>query len=244
VTFYYAGSIFLLFIIGVRVFFVWRQGILENPEQHAETPPREQGKQEAKRELIELIKLVVTFLIVFWLVKSFVIEGYEVQGESMTPTLEDRDRILVFKLPHELSRLFLFSGIHPFDDTDIIVFDGEGSKRLVKRVIAHNPRTGSNKVDAQHLDSDKLDTNVVKVEFDQGAVRVNDWQIDESSYLPEEARKMRGKDTCMLQPGEYYVMGDHRQVSKDSRSFSAITDEQIIGKAILRFWPLSRFKIL
>lgn len=213
---------------------------MENPEQTIETPPLEKGKKEAKREFIELIKLVVTFLLVFWVVKSFIIEGYEVQGESMTPTLEDRDRILVFKLPHKLSQISLFSGLHPFDDTDIIVFDGVGNKRFVKRVIAQNPRQKDNTVDAQHLEEE----NRVKVEFDRGAVRINDWQIDESPYLPEEARKMRGNDICMLEPGEYYVMGDHRQVSKDSRSFKAITDEQIIGRAILRFWPLSKFGLL
>ncbi|MCK5860995.1 MAG: signal peptidase I [Candidatus Hydrogenedentes bacterium] len=217
---------------------------MENPVQDTEIQPREEGKQEAKREFIELIKLVVIFLLVFWGVKSFIIEGYEVQGESMTPALEDRDRILVFKLPHKLSSLSLFSSIQAFDDTDIIVFEGVGNKRFVKRVIAHSPRLTGNTVDAQHLEETDSKKNLVKVEFDRGAVRVNNWQIDETAYLPEEARTMRGKDACMLQPGEYYVLGDHRQVSKDSRSFSAIADEQIIGKAVVRFWPLNRFKVL
>ncbi len=218
---------------------------MDNTDQIAEVVPQGQHKQEAKREFLDLIKLVVMFLLVFWVVKSFVIEGYEVQGESMLPTLEDRDRILVFKLPHELSRISLFSGLQPFDDTDIIVFEETNAKRLVKRIIAHNPRQKGNTVDAQPLENhDVTNPNLVKVEFDQGAVRINDWQIDESAYLPEEAGKTRGKDLCMLHPGEYYVLGDHRQVSKDSRNFKAITDKQIIGKAVLRFWPLSRFKFL
>ncbi len=216
---------------------------MENTPDTPEPILEVQGKEHAKREFLELVKLVVVFLLVFWGVKSFVIEGYEVQGESMTPTLEDRDRILVFKLPHQLSRLPLLHNIDPFDDQDIIVFEESNSKRLVKRVIAHNPRQKGNTVDAQPL-NDALNPNLIKVEFDQGVVRINDWQIDESAYLPEDARKSRDKDLCMLHPGEYYVLGDHRQVSKDSRSFSAIKDKQIIGKAVLRFWPLSRLKLL
>ena len=60
-------------------------------------------RQEMKRDVTELIKMVVLFLIVFWGLKAFVIEGYEVQGDSMIPTLEDRERILVFKLPTKLA---------------------------------------------------------------------------------------------------------------------------------------------
>ena len=217
---------------------------MENLAQKAEIPPQEQEKQAAKREFIELIKLVVVFLLVFWVVKSFVIEGYEVQGESMSPTLEDRDRILVFKLPRELSRISLFSGFAPFDDKDIIVFKEDNAKRLVKRVIAHNPRRNGNTVDAQHLEDETFNPDAMKVEFDHGVVRINDWQIDESAYLPEEAKKTRDNSVCMLRPGEYYVLGDNRPVSKDSRSFNAITDDRIIGRALLRFWPLSRFKLL
>ena len=218
---------------------------MEAPEQVVEVPKQEQKKQDAKREFIDLIKLVVFFLLAFWVLKSFVIEGYEVQGESMAPTLEDRDRILVFKLPHELSRISLFSGIQAFDDEDIIVFRESNAKRLIKRVIAHNPQQNGNTVDAQHLKDEMRNPDVIKVEYDHGVVRINDWQIDESAYLSEEAKKNRDNNSvCMLHPGEYYVLGDNRPVSKDSRSFDAITDDQIVGRAILRFWPLSRLKLL
>lgn len=218
---------------------------MEEPtHKTATTPAHEQVRQEAKREFVELIKLAVVFLVIFWVMRTFVIEGYEVQGESMSPTLNDRDRILVFKLPHEISRLSLFSGIQPFQDADIIVFEGAGHKRYVKRVIAHNPRTRRGTVDAQHLDAGAETEHQVKVEFDRGIVRVNNWQIDESAYLPAQAANARDQDHCMLNPGEYYVLGDHRQVSKDSRSFRAVSDQQIVGRAILRFWPVSKFGLL
>ncbi len=216
---------------------------MEPAPQNSNSAATETVKQDARREILDLVKLAVMFLIIFWLVKSFVVEGYEVQGDSMSPTLNDRDRILVFKLPHELSRLRLFRAVTPFRENNIIVFEGERDKRFVKRIIAFNPSQTNNTVDAKHLDSTE-ETSYVKVEFDNGIVRVNDWQIDESGYLPETELKVRGADVRMLGPGEYYVLGDHRNISKDSRSFSAVSDKQIIGRAILRFWPLSQITLL
>ncbi len=220
----------------------WRLDAVEPVAHNSEHQSQEQGRQEARREIFDLVKLAVVFLLVFWVVKTFVVEGYEVQGESMAPTLQDRDRILVFKLPHELSRVPLFRGMQPFRESDIIVFEGEDSKRFVKRVVAHNPAERGKTVDAQQLED--APERLVKVEFERGVVRVNDWQIDESAYLPEEMRRVHGTDVRMLRPGEYYVLGDYRQISKDSRSFSAISNDQIIGRAVLRFWPLSKINLL
>lgn len=204
----------------------------------------ERKKQDAKREFIELIRLVVVFLFIFWVTKSFVVEGYEVQGESMTPTLMDRDRIFVFKLPQTLHRLSLFGRFKPFHEGDIVVLEGVGNKRLVKRLIAYNPRQDSQTVVAQPMGDEVASGDVVKVEYDKGVVRINNWQIDESAYLPDDERTSRSKDLCLLQPGEIYVLGDHRQVSKDSRSFHAVKDSQVVGKAVFRFWPLSKFGFL
>ena len=211
-------------------------------DPEAETP--KSAKQEAKREFIELIKMVVVFLVVFWGIKTFVLEGYEVLGPSMLPNLHDQERILVLKLPHQISRLPFFSGYQPFKQGDIIVFDGVDNKRYVKRLIAVHPEHERNTVAAKGRDDAGLSENTVKVEYDRGRVRVNNWQIDESKYLLPEETRSPDTDACVLHPGEYYVLGDHRSVSKDSRSFRAINDDQIVGKAVLRFWPLSKFGLL
>src|SRR5690606_30289992 len=113
-----------------------------------DTPPAENtehakagARQEVKHEVAELVKLVALFLAIFIGLKAFVLEGYEVQGPSMSPTLEDRERILVWKLPHKLHQLSLFSWIEPFDRSDIVVFNSsvEPSKRYIKRVVAKGP---------------------------------------------------------------------------------------------------------
>ena len=222
----------------------------ENIEVAEETPQQDSPQQEVKREVIELVKMVLLFLILFWGLKTFVVEGYEVQGQSMLPTLEDRERILVLKLPFKLSKLPFLGGIDPIDAGDIIVFDSTpagaeeragGGKRFIKRVIAEGPKRGrGNVVDAGHRDDAEPDADTVTVLYDHGAVYVNNKRIQED-YLEEQERTSSSRRPLVyLGPGEYYVLGDHRGVSKDSRVIGPIDEEQIIGRAVFRFWPLNK----
>ncbi len=212
------------------------------PLEEAAEPP-----QTVKREVTELIKMVVLFLLVFWGLKAFVIEGYEVQGDSMIPTLEDRERILVFKLPTKLAGLPFIGGFSPLDAGDIVVFDSnvENNKRYIKRVIARGPAQSAGKtVAADAVHQNGTDPDDVKVLFEYGAVYVNNQKIEEPYLVHEEQHSPDLRDPVFLDNGEYYVLGDHRSVSKDSRSFNAVQEDQVIGKAVLRIWPLSSFGFL
>jgi signal peptidase I len=212
------------------------------PLDNTATPPENtpEPKQEVKREVVELVKMVLLFLVLFWGLRTFVVEGYEVWGPSMLPTLEDGQRIFVFKLPHELSKLPFLSGLNAIHEGDIVVFDGKGeaSKRYIKRVLA----AGAARPRGKTVEADTGDErrNTVRVEFHKGRVFVNNHPAQEDYLVPEE-RNSPDKDMVYLRPGEYYVLGDHRSVSKDSRTFGPITNEQIVGKAVFRFWPLSKF---
>ena len=203
-------------------------------------------RQEIRREIIDFVKLIVWFLILILGLRTYVIEGYEVQGESMEPYIETRERILVLKLPHVLSQFSLFRGIDAIKPGDVVVFDspGDPDKRYVKRVIAIGPkRDNSRTVGAADRDGQSSPDEAVLVRFDRGAVYVNNHIIEED-YLEADARVSKETQSLTLGPGEYYVLGDNRKSSKDSRSFDAIKDDMIIGKVVLRFWPPRRAGLL
>ncbi|HEO70754.1 MAG TPA: signal peptidase I [Candidatus Hydrogenedentes bacterium] len=218
----------------------------------SETPENAQGngtvsaKQEFRDEAIEFVKMIVWFLILFGILRIFVVEGYEVTGDSMEPTLCDRDRILVFKLSHKLSQFSLFSGIEPLEPGDVVVFDSqvESGKRYVKRLVAKGIREPQrNTASAQGHDGEPDQAKNVRVLLDNGTLYVNNKRQQED-YLP--SRHSTSMEICetLLPPNTYFVLGDNRRVSKDSRSFGPIDDEYIIGKAVFRFWPLTRIGTL
>lgn len=222
---------------------------VESQEQQTDPAPEAENgtdKQELKREVLDFIKLVVWFLIIFLGLRQYVIEGYEVQGESMEPTLSDNQRILVFKLPHELSRFSLFNGIRALEPGDIVVFDSPDSsdKRYVKRIIAMGPKDrGRRTVGAHSEGAETSPSQQVLVTYEDGEVYVNNHKIEEK-YLGSRSRRPDESQRLLLDAGEYYVLGDNRAVSKDSRSFNAISDGAIIGKAVIRFWPPSQISLL
>ena len=218
---------------------------MSQEQEHKDGQDAVDPKREVRSEVFELVKMVALFLIIFWGLKSFVIGGYEVQGPSMYPTLEDKERILVMKLPHRISQLPIFKGFTAIDPGDIVVFDSqiEENKRYVKRVIAVGPkRTGPRPVNASET-NDTPAPGSKKVVFDHGAIFVDNHRVEESYLQPEERNSLDFHE-AYVEPGEYYVLGDHRSVSRDSRSFDAVDDSQIVGHAVFRFWPLSRIGLL
>ena len=219
-----------------------------SPEAQQSAAEKRNASQEVKREIIEFAKMIAWFLVVFFIVKTYVVEGYEVQGPSMQPTLQDRERILVLKLPYILSQFRLFSGIEALKPGNIVVFDSpvEANKRYVKRVIVKGPPAGSGKTVAakQQGTGDASAGKGLRVIFDRGTVYVNNRRLAED-YLPKNDRSGDERvEEAYLQPGTYYVLGDNRGVSKDSRSFGPIDGSCVTGRAVLCFWPPSRIRFL
>jgi len=168
--------------------------------QKREGPPAGQGRGVG-RTVFEWVGLVVLALVIALLIKTFLFQAFYIPSESMLPTLKVHDRVLVNKLSYKL---------HPVHRSDIVVFTAPphadpGIDDLVKRVIGLPGNT---------------------VEGRGGHVYI-DGHLLKEPYLPA------GTFTSEFGPkvipkNSYWVMGDNRSNSKDSRSFGVITKSQIV----------------
>lgn len=191
-------------------------------------------------EVISLAKFLCLLIALVWAIHTFVFEGYEVWGPSMLTTLEEGDRIIVFKLPCKLKNLPLIPESWKIHEGDIIVFEGEdpSHRKYIKRVLAMVPSdTPKNIVNASGKSGQEKIHK--KVEYHKGKLYINN-QLVKEPYLNPAYQESSEEDLVFLNPGEYYVLGDNRKISKDSRYFGPIRENQIVGKAIFRFWPISK----
>jgi signal peptidase I len=172
--------------------------------------------------LFEIVETLVLTLIIFFVIQTFVAQPYRVEQMSMERTLEPDQYVLVDKLTPRFD---------PYSRGDIVVFDppdawSEGTQRtpFIKRVIG-------------------LPGDVIVVK--DGAVWVNDVKLDEP-YLYDQQPTTAAQEPArwVVPAGQLFVMGDHRAASADSRSFGTIPKDRVIGRAWLRYWPLSTFGIL
>jgi signal peptidase I len=173
----------------------------------------EREKKKRRAGLAELVlTVVVAFVLVFGVVRPFVIEAYRIPSESMVPTLEVGDRILANKF------------IYHFTDPkkgDIIVFDSvdeEDDQTLVKRVVG--------------VAGDEI-------QVEDGVLFVNG-EAQNEPYLNQELPFRGSYGPTEVPEGHIFVMGDNRGNSADSRVFGPLPLENVKGEAFVRFWPISK----
>ncbi|MEO8744000.1 MAG: signal peptidase I [Candidatus Dormiibacterota bacterium] len=166
--------------------------------------------------LREVFEVVVLAVILYFGI-SFAIQAVHVEGLSMYATLDDNDYLIANKIDYRL---------HAPQRGDIIILrpPTDNSKDFIKRVIA--------------LPGEKL---LIR----DGIVYINGRKLDEP-YLPEAWTTLNnwptnGTDGTVMPPNEYFVMGDNRNRSQDSRIFGPIARDRIDGKAWFRIWPLDHF---
>ncbi len=195
----------------------------EDPTSLHEVAPRD--RQAAKKKLPLpldlLLQLLVGVALVFGVVKPFVVEPFYIPSESMVPTLEVGDRVLANK--------FVYRFEAPARG-DIVVFnavEGNTQKTLIKRVIG-------------------LPGN--KIELRRGELFLNGQRHNEPYVVNNPCVRGTPK-TCSFGPvtvpeEHYFVMGDNRAESADSRYFGPIPGDDIKGEAFVRFWPPDRAGLL
>jgi signal peptidase I len=180
--------------------------------------PAPRRDRTSVRNIIEWVAIIAAALVVAIVIKTFLFQAFYIPSASMQPTLKPGDRVLVNKLSYDL---------HAIHRGDIVVFkrppseaDDPTIKDLIKRVIG--------------LPGDTIEER-------GGEVFINGQELKES-YLPP------GTVTTMLPlqkipPGRYFVMGDNRTNSKDSRYIGTIPKSLIVGRAFIRVWPLSKIRL-
>src|SRR6267142_2869407 len=177
----------------------------------AAAPVRPSTASSLLRELGEVIVLAV----ILYFGISFAIQAVHVEGLSMFATLDDNDYLIANKIDYRL---------HAPQRGDIIILrpPTDNSKDFIKRIIA--------------LPGERL-------LISDGYVYINGHKLDEP-YLPEQWTTLNnwgGPDGEVVPPNDYFVMGDNRNRSQDSRIFGFIGRDRLDGRAWFRIWPLTHF---
>jgi len=168
----------------------------------------------AGRDLVSGFQTLVSAAVYATLIVTFGFQVARVDGQSMAPTLEDHDRLIVNKLVYEV-------GEPRPGDIVMLYYPVNPEKMFVKRVIAKEGDT---------------------VRIVDGRVYVNDEPLHDD-YVPAEFRSHDDWGPQVVQQGYYFVMGDHRNNSSDSRHWGFVPKKYIVGKVKVRWWPISDARI-
>jgi signal peptidase I len=197
------------------------------PAQVADQAPSERApSRRARSTLIEIVETLVLTVVIFLVVQAFVAQPYKVQQRSMESTLFSGQYVLVDKLTPRWA---------PYSRGDIVVFDPPaswaaetGGVPLIKRVIG--------------LPGDQLELRAGKVLVNGDAlpepyVNTDGGAAQSTDPYPD------GPSQWLVPAGDLFVMGDNRENSADSRTFGPIEIGHVVGRAWLRYWPITTFRV-
>lgn len=183
--------------------------------------PQQAARQGLWSEGRLLVRDLIFALMVAALVVVFIVQPVKVEGTSMLPRLHDGERIFVNKLIYYDE----YRWAPKVERGDIVVFwfPNDPSKSYIKRVIG--------------LPGDT-------VEMREGVVRVNGTDLDEEYLDPRFNASPKSYSAVYVRPHYYFVMGDNRDNSSDSRNWGLVPKKYVYGKALFRYWPLTSASII
>lgn len=184
------------------------------------------------RPLVREVLETVLFILVVYVLVEMAIPRFLVDGPSMQPTFWDNQRLIISRIHYIVS--------NP-ERGDIVVFNKPGSRigdsPLIKRVIGLPGDTIEFRLSTPDASLDGSATS-------KAELYINNQKTDEP-YINEECHPAKcPAETWVLGPDEYFVMGDNRNHSTDSREFGQINRKNIIGEALVRYWPPSDWALL
>jgi len=183
------------------------------------------GGQRTRKIVVEWVLLIGGALLIAFLIKTFLFQAFYIPSESMTPTLQVGDRVLVNKVSYQL---------HDVNRGDIVVFEApddpntDGVKDLVKRVIGLPGETVELRDGQVFVDGDLLEEPYLAA----GEV------TRPTQNFAGDCEPPASDSTCVVPPDTFLVLGDNRDQSKDGRVFGPIRESDIVGRVFVRIWPL------
>jgi signal peptidase I len=181
-------------------------------ENHVPEPPPELHESTAFNAFSLLRDIAISVVLAVILI-VFIYQPVKVEGTSMMPGLTDQERIFINKYTYKLG-----AGAIARDDLVVFHYPNDPSQSYIKRVIG--------------IPGDK-------VKIVSGTVFVNEQKLDEP-YVPEEYRDRVSMPEKQVPPDDYFVLGDHRSSSNDSRVWGFVNRRMIYGKAVFVYWPLTK----
>lgn len=185
----------------------------DEPRDPSQTPIAGAPWRQIGAELGVWLKTVVSAAVYATLIVTFGFQVARVEGRSMEPTLNDQDRLVVGKLPYLLHEPAI-------GDVVMVRHPNEPDKILVKRIVAGPGDT---------------------VAFRDGQLVRNNVLVPEA-FVADDKRSHEDRVPEIVPQGYYFVLGDHRNDSSDSRLFGAVPRMYILGKVEARWWPLAAAK--
>lgn len=181
-----------------------------NPQAAVPVPPAQPGPRHIPVVAVWVRDLLVSLAISAFII-IFLYQPVKVEGTSMMPGLEDQERIFVNKFVYRWE---------PIERGDIVVFryPRDTSKSYIKRVIG---------VAGDHI------------RIDNGQVYVNGSAVEED-YVPADYADGRSYPEITVPVNAFFVLGDHRTMSNDSRDFGPVNERFIYGKAVFGYWPMEK----
>ena len=210
---------------------------LTKPTVPAPVPPNQAPENKKRhsgwRELLSTIGILLTALAVALLIIGFVFRSYQVDGPSMQNTLQNADKLIIWKVPRTWAHITGHDYIP--NRGDIIVFSESGlsefgqqdSKQLIKRVIG--------------LPGDRLVLNN-GVYTIYNKAHPGGFDPDKTLSYGKNIPTTSGSIDITLKKDQLFVSGDNRPDSLDSRAFGPINTDQIVGKLVLRVFPVNQAK--
>ena len=165
----------------------------------------------AGAEIMAWLKTFASAAVYAALIVTFGFQVARVEGKSMEPTLADQDRLIVNKALYKFFRPPLPG------EVVMLYYPRDPDQSFVKRVIATAGDT---------------------VRIEDGRVYVNEVLLADA-YVPPEYRSRENHGPEVVEPARFFVMGDHRNDSSDSRHWGQVPEKYVIGKVLLRWWPLT-----